>query len=72
MQNYLVFQPSYKYLKKIANSDHISVWKSKKLFDESIQPPAPSNNSLLPALNCISTKTRLQFDGNCLKSQTYT
>ena len=57
MQNYLVFQPSYKYLKKIANSDHISVWKSKKLFDESIQPPAPSNNSLLPALNCISTKT---------------
>ena len=53
--------------KKIANSRHISAWKSKVLSDESIKPPAASNNSLAPALNYISTKSRLKFDGSYLK-----
>ena len=38
--NYLVSQPVYKYFKKIANGDHISVWKSTGFPDESIKPPA--------------------------------
>ena len=27
----------YRYFKKIGNADHISLWKSKKLSDESIK-----------------------------------
>ena len=30
-QNYLVFQPMYRYLKMITNTDYISSWKSKGL-----------------------------------------
>ena len=28
-QNYLVFQPVYRYFKMITNTDYISSWKSK-------------------------------------------
>ena len=35
-QNYLVFQPTYKYFKKIGNTDKILEWKSKGLSDEII------------------------------------
>ena len=49
----LVCQQFYRHLKKIANSYHISAWKSKGLSDESIKIPAASNNSLAPALNYI-------------------
>ena len=50
-QNYLVFQPMYRYFKMITNTDYISSWKSKGLSSESIKPPATSDNSLIPALN---------------------
>ena len=56
MQNYLVLQPVYRFSKKIANSNHIFVWKSNGLSDESIKSSATSNNSLATALNYISTK----------------
>ena len=49
-ENYLVFQPVHRYFKNIANSDHISAWKSKGLSDESIKRSPVSNNSLAPAL----------------------
>ena len=42
-QNYLVFQPMRKYLKKISNTNNISEWKSEGLSDEVIKPP---DNSL--------------------------
>ena len=35
-QNYLVFQPIFKYFNKINSSDHISVWKCRVLTDEVI------------------------------------
>ena len=47
-QNYLVFQPMYRYLKKIGNIDHISEWKSKGLSDGIIKSPSTSNDSLAP------------------------
>ena len=50
-QNYLVFEPLYKYFKTIGNTDHISAWKSKGLSDESIKPPSASDNSLVPFLH---------------------
>ena len=50
-QNYLVFQPMYRYFKVITNTDYISSWKSKGLSAESIKLPTTSDNSLTPALN---------------------
>ena len=67
IQNYLVFQPMYRYFKMITNTDYISSWKSKGLSDESIKPPTTSDNSLNPALNYYGTKTTVKFTGNCLK-----
>ena len=66
-QNYLVFQPMYKYFKLITNTDYISSWKYKELRGESIKPPTTSDNSLIPTLNYHGTKTRVKFIGSCLK-----
>ena len=35
----------------VTSTDYISSWKSKGLSNESIKPPATSDNSLNPALN---------------------
>ena len=66
-QNYLVFQPMYRYFKMITNTDYISSWKSKGLSAESIEPPATSDNSFTPALSYYFTKTRVKFTRICLK-----
>ena len=66
-QNYLVFQPMYRYFKMTTNTDYISSWKSKGLSDEIIQPLTTSDNSLTPALNYYGTWTRVRFTGSCLK-----
>ena len=71
-QNYLVFQPMYRYFKMITNTDYISSWKSKGLSAKSIKPPATSDNSLTPALNYYDTKTRVKFTGSCLKQPKFT
>ena len=70
-QNYLVFQPMYRYFKMITNTDYISSWKSKGLSAESIKPPTTSDNSLTPALNYYGTKTRVKFTGSCLNIQKF-
>ena len=66
-QNYLIFQPTYRYFKMITNTDYISLWKSKRLSNESIKRPTTSDNSLTPELNYHVTKTRVKFTGSCLK-----
>ena len=55
-QNYLVFQPMNKYFKVIADKKYVSSWKSKGLSDESIKPPATSDNSLTPLLIIVVIK----------------
>ena len=45
-QNYLVFQPLNKYFKIITNRKYISSWQFKGLSDETIKPPAASDNTL--------------------------
>ena len=57
----------YTYFKVIAHTKYISSWKSKRLSDESIKPPATSDNSLSPLVDCLGDKIRLQFNGGCLK-----
>ena len=71
-QNYLVFQPMYRYFKNIDNSDRISLRKSEGLPDESINPPTTSDNSLVRALSYFGNKTRVKVDGSCLKQDKVT
>ena len=61
IQNYLLFQIVYRYFKKIANTNQISVCKSKGLSDESIKSPAVSNHSLGVTLNYIGTKSQVKM-----------
>ena len=66
-QNYLVFQPMYRYFKMFTNTDYILLWKSKGLSAETIKPPTTSDNSLTPALSYYGTKTTVKFTGSCLE-----
>ena len=67
-QNYILLQSIYNFLKRIANSNYISTWKSKELSHESIKSPAASNNSPALALN-HNIKLRAKLDGYCLKQE---
>ena len=62
----------YRYFKKIGRGGHISAWKSKGLSDESTKPHAIFNNGLAPSLSYIVTKTRVKFEGQCLKQDKVT
>ena len=69
-QNYLVFLPMRKYFKLnsvVGVTDYVLSWQSKGLSNESIKPPATSNNSLNPRLSYYGTKVRVQFTKSCLK-----
>ena len=50
-EHHLVFQPMYRYFKKIigvGRGDYIPFWKSEGLSDENITPLITSNHSLTP------------------------
>ena len=66
-QNYLVFQPTRRYFKVIANTDYVSSKKSQGLPAENVKPPNKSGNSLTPALSYFGTKTRVKFNGSGLQ-----
>ena len=66
-QNYLVLQPIKKCFKVITNSNYVSSWKTKGFSAKAIKPPATSDNSLTPTLSYYGTKTRVKFNGSCLK-----
>ena len=77
MHNYLVFQPVYRYFKRIVgvdNSDYIYYWQSKGLSDERINSIKTSDYGTTATLSCYGTKTRVEFNGSCLKQDkiTYT
>ena len=53
IQNYLVFQPMYRYFKVFSITqylEYVSEWKSKGLSNESIKAISTSDNSLNPTL----------------------
>ena len=53
-QNYLVFQPIYRYFKRIAgvcSGNHIYFWKSRGLSDEKINSITASDISITPELS---------------------
>ena len=75
MQNYLVFQPIYRYFKTIAgvgNDSYIYYWKSKGLSDKRINSIKTPNHSITPNLSDYGTKTRVEFNGSCLKQEKVT
>ena len=74
-QNYLVFQPMYRYFKSIADDgsgNYIYFWKSKGLSDESINSVTASNSSITPELSYYGSKIRVKFNGSCLKQDKVT
>ena len=62
-QNYLVFQPIYRYFKIVAgvdNGSYIYYWKSKGLSDERINPIKTLNLNITPNLDYYGTnKSRI-------------
>ena len=66
-QNYLVFQPIFRYFIIIANKKFISSWKSKGLSNETITPYATSDNSRTPLIDYYGSKVRVKFNKGCLK-----
>ena len=74
-QNYLIFQPMYKYFKRIAgvgNGNYIYYWKSKRLSDGRINSIKTSNHIITPNLDYYGTKTRVEFNESCLKQHKVT
>ena len=74
-QNYLVFLPLSKYFKLntiVGVIDRVLSWQSKGLSNESIKPPATSDNSLNPRSSYNDTKIRAQFTGSGLKQPKFT
>ena len=51
--------------------DRVLSWRSKGISNESIKPPATSDNSLTPELNYYGTKTRVKFTKSCLKQSSH-
>ena len=74
-QNYLVFQPMYRYFKRTAgvgSGNHIYFWKSRGLSDEKLNSITASNYKITPELSFYGTKTRVEFNGCCLKQDKVT
>ena len=74
-QNYLVYQPMYKYFKEIAgvgSGNYIYFWISKGLSNEKLDSITPSNYKIIPELRFYGTKTKVEFNGSCLKQDKVT
>ena len=65
----------YKYFERIAgvgNGNYIYYWQSKGLPDERINSIKTANHSITPFLDYYGTKTRVEFNGSCLKQDSVT
>ena len=74
-QNYLVFQPMYRYFKRITgvgSGNYIYFWKSEGLSDERFDSITTSNHKITPELSFYCTKTKVEFNGSCLKQNKVT
>ena len=55
-QNYLVFQPMYRYFRRIggvSSGNYIYFWKSKSLSDEGLDSITASNYKITPELSFL-------------------
>ena len=60
---YIYFKP----IAGVGNGSYIYYWKSKGLPDEKINSIKTPNHSITPNLDYYGTKTRVEFNGSCLK-----
>ena len=77
MQNYFVFQPMYKYCKKVIDSTNNTVyahcWQSKGLSDGKINAPGTSSsNDEAPILEYGGAEIRLKIKGDSLRQNKVT
>ena len=75
VQNYLVFQPIYRYFKRVigvGTDNYIFFWNSKGLSDENMTTATTSDYKLNPQLSYYGTKTKVLFDASCLKQDKVT
>ena len=63
-QNYLVFQPLIRYFKLNGSSGRISLWRSKRLFVETIESSSASNISISPQFSFYGAKMRVETTGS--------
>ena len=71
-QNYLVFQPMYRYFKRfvgVGTGNYIYFWKSRGLSDENITAPTTSDYGVNPQVSYYGTKAWGKFDGSCWKQE---
>ena len=72
-QNYLVFQPMYRYFKTIAGVVKVIYnYYWKWISDERINSIKKPNHSITLNLDYYGTKTRVEFNGSCLKKDKVT
>ena len=74
-QNYLVFQPIYRYFRRIigvGSVNYIYFWKSIGLSDERLNSNTASNYKSTSELSYYGTKIRAEFNGSCLKQEKVT
>ena len=60
----------YRYFNRVSgvgNGNYIYSWKSKGLFDENVTASTTSDYKLNPELRYFGTKTKVEFNGSCLK-----
>ena len=64
-----------RYFKRIAgvgSGNYICFWKSKGLSDERLDSVTTSNHKFTPELSFYGTKTKVEFNGSCLKQNKVT
>ena len=64
IQNYLVFQPMFKYFEK--TGDKVSSWKSKGLYDEKIISTTTSTNKSATKTIYGNARIKVRFNGDLL------
>ena len=69
-QNYLGFQPEYKYFEK--RGDKVSSWKSKGLSDEKIISTTTSCDKAATKTICDNAKIKVGFNGDLLRQNQVT
>ena len=74
-QNYLVFQPIYRYFRRIigvGSGNYIYFWKSIGWSDKRFNSNTASNYKITPELSYYGTKIRVEFNGSGLKQDRVT
>ena len=69
-QNYLVFQPIQRHLKKVSGAgtgNYTYFWKSKRLTDENITASSTSDYNFNPQLSYLGNKIRVEIEVTCSK-----